>query len=119
MIVDLSAIALDAPVKWEKVTLAPSQRKAFAKGAAKLRFGEELPFDSELLLQPRRVEDQKVDLWHTFNVVQENLIKGGINYIAHDDEGNSRFAQSRAIKAIDSDVKINTSLWTLAKEYAQ
>lgn len=117
-IADMSSIALDAVSTWPKVILSPAQRKAFAKKALNIRFPEEsAPVEPVALLAPRRDADKGDDLWRTFNVVQENLMRGGLNYIA-EEGGHRRFAQTKAIKAIARDVEINTQLWDVAKSYA-
>lgn len=118
-IADMSSIALDAVNNWSKVTLSPAQRKSFAKKALGIRFTEEkAPVEPAALLNVRRDADKGDDLWRTFNVVQENLMRGGLNYIAEEPDGRRRFAQTKAIKAIARDVEINTQLWDLAKTYA-
>lgn len=51
----------------------------FSTQAHELRFSDDanLVIDPQNLLIPRRREDIKRDLFSVFNVVQENLIKGG------------------------------------------
>lgn len=96
---------------WSSIMLSQEQRMAFALNAAKLRIEsptEEVAFG---VLTPRRELDKRSDLWTTFNVIQENLIKGGIvNPIS------SR--RIMAIRSSEADLKINTELWELGREYA-
>lgn len=78
------------------------------------------------LLKARRDADEGSDLWTTFNRVQENAIRGGL-----DDHRPARFDQerqrqvparslrTRPVKSIDGDVKLNKALWTLAEELAK
>ena len=37
---------------------------------------------------PRRTEDEGQDAWSTFNVVQENLLRGGLRYVT--EQGRNR-----------------------------
>ena len=65
-------------------------------------------------------EDRSKDLWTTFNVVQENIIKGGLHAVKYNEGIPVRNVSSRSVKSIDGDVKLNRALWTLAqglKEY--
>lgn len=97
------------------ITLDRQEQKAFADAALMIRFDVETPaaapVTAEQLLQVRRCEDDKQDLWSTFNRVQENAIKGGL-------QGRTASGQRRATRAvtgIDSDVKVNRALWQLAE----
>ncbi|HCT52608.1 MAG TPA: hypothetical protein DF712_09120, partial [Balneola sp.] len=58
--------------------LSKKERSDFALEALSIKYPkkEQLPFDSDLLLTTRRVEDEGHTLWNTLNVIQENLIKG-------------------------------------------
>lgn len=97
---------------WNSLEMTPKQRHKFAADALKLRAGEErLLEDYEILsvLEPKRKEDSQPTLWQTFNVVQENLIKGGFMM-------NNRTA--RGITNPVQDMVLNKDLWQLAEEYA-
>jgi hypothetical protein len=56
----------------------------------------------------------KPDLWHTFNRIQENSLKG---VRTRDDRWHR--VTSRAVKGIDGDVKLNRALWSLAEKFAE
>lgn len=62
------------------------------------------PYD---LLKPRRQEDDGRDVWTTFNVLQENCVRGGIKM------GKTT---SRPLSNIDVLDRVNTELWDLAEE---
>jgi hypothetical protein len=97
---------------WSNVQMEDDMRRAFAHDAAKLRFGEDvegLDLISAMLLETRRRQDSASDLWTTFNVVQENVIKGGVK------AGKRR---SRAINNIEADRRLNEELFQLAIGYA-
>ncbi|MEA9980016.1 DUF932 domain-containing protein, partial [Pseudomonas sp. RTS4] len=68
------------------------------------------PITPSQLLLPRRREDRSDDLWTTFNRVQENVIKGGLD--GRNKKG--RRTKTRAVNGIDQDVKLNRALWKLA-----
>lgn len=93
--------------------LSDDQRLELASRAVDLRFGRPA-LDARTALLPRRTEDDRGDLWSTYNVLQENLVRGGMM-------GISRSAKPRKISAIRgalADMKLNTGLWSLAESYA-
>jgi hypothetical protein len=67
----------------------------------------------EQVLNPQRLEDTGTDLWRTFNVVQENVLRGGL--VRRLPSG--RMSRTRAIGAIREDVRLNTRLWEIAASY--
>jgi hypothetical protein len=109
--------------KMREIALTQNEQGIFAAAARHLRFDEDQEKLVEIgrILQPRRFEDKKEDLWTTFNVVQENLTKGGLRYwtpATRDEEGYhpSRRHTSREVKSINEDTKLNKALWFLAEE---
>ena len=60
---------------------------------------------------PRREQDRCTDLWTVFNVVQENLMRGGFS---NSDTGR----RARAVKNIDKTVTYNQGVWDLASKQA-
>ena len=97
---------------WKQFELSPRAQKDFFADAAKLRW--ESPSDDLVteISQIRRQEDKGLDLWRTFNVAQENLIRGGFR----NGETNRMV---RPISNIQKDVKINSALWDLASTYSE
>ena len=73
---------------------------------------KDLPWTPELFLKPRRLDDNKTDLYTTYNVIQENLIKGGQRVYTNRYERRS----TRGVNSIDGNVKINKMLWQLANK---
>jgi hypothetical protein len=63
-----------------------------------------------------RVEDKGNDLFTIFNVVQENLIRGGATVRTTDENNQERVRKLRKTNSIDTQTKINTGLWELAEE---
>lgn len=116
---------------YSAVTLSPAEQAIFAKAALALRWsgeeGDAAPIKSDSLLVARRQEDMtpaigwnrdrtaKNDLYTTFNVVQENLIKGGIR--GRNSSGSR--TTTREVKAIDTSNSINRGLWILQSEMAK
>jgi hypothetical protein len=97
---------------WNSKLMTDKERYQFAVEALALRMGSDRqPENYEIyeILSPKREADKGNSLWNTFNILQENLIKGGY-------EMNNRVA--RAITNPTQDVKINQDLWQLAEVYA-
>lgn len=89
-----------------------------ARKALELRYPDEetrLDIPAEIILMPRRQEDSKPDLYTTFNVMQENLIKGGVPGRTKDKE----VRLSNPIGAIERHNGLNAQLWTLMDQYAE
>ena len=114
------------------VELTSEEQVAFAKSAYLLKYEENpekrvevdsegnervvepISFNPRHLLTPRRSFDAKGsnNLWTTFNIVQENMIKGQ-KVLANNRRG---LRSLRAIKGINEDIRLNKSLWTLSEE---
>lgn len=93
--------------------LSRDEQGAFARAALALKYDEaEAPVTDGQLLVPRRFDDRKGDLWTTFNVIQENLVKGGLR----GRNRNGKTVTTRPVNGIDSGVKLNRALWLLAEE---
>jgi len=94
------------------IMLSDDEQIAFAKASLPLRFteSEEKPAETAVLM-PRRSADKAKDLWTTFNVVQENLVKGDIPRINR----KGKLTRTRKINGIDGNVRLNKALWTLAE----
>ena len=116
--------ALVAPQDWSSVRLSREEKQVLAQGAHVLRFGDaegetKTPIKPDQLLTHRRSGDLGDDLWTTWNVVQENSIKGGIRALGRDDLGRRRRVTSRAVTGIDQDIKLNKALWLIGAEMAK
>lgn len=77
--------------------------------------------DPSTLLHINRLEDRNSSLWNTFNVVQENAIKGKFQ-IASTSNGYLRRSykdtrKARPVNNISRNVEINTKLWNLAESF--
>lgn len=102
------------------ITLSPAEREVFAEAAIPLRFDTETPpVSSRQVLQPRRYGDNGSDLWTTFNVLQENLVRGGVHFRQRGSNGRMRHGTTREVAGIDGNVKLNQALFTLAEGMAR
>ena len=106
---EVLAAAVDS---MERTRLDRLQQLDFAAQALALRFPKDLPgaVEPSRFLVPRRSEDVGNDLWRTFNVLQENLLRGGIPRRS----ASNRLTRTRCITAIREDVRLNSALWEMA-----
>lgn len=66
------------------------------------------------IMYPKREEDNKNDLWTVFNVVQENFIRGGLEYTS----SRGRKTSLKGLKSIMAVNQVNTKLWDLAEQFS-
>lgn len=103
----------------QRLMLPQPVQQALAKAALTYRFGDEhQPVSESQILSPRRWQDESPDLWTTYQRIQENLMKGGLR--GRNAQGRNQ--QTRAVRGIDGDVKLNRALWVMAEtmlEHAQ
>jgi hypothetical protein len=120
-LIEISPISVRKANEWSEVKLLPEHKQVFAETAAMLKWDKEVidakPFAkiSEGLLNPRRYQDHKDDLWTTFNVIQENMIQGGVRY--RTDAGSRQ--KTREVGSVTENVRLNTSLWALTEKMAE
>ena len=98
---------------WQNIFLPKAVKKKFAEEAVTIRWEDEITAKNmvDSILSPRREQDKGDDIWTVYNVVQENLIKGGFS-------NTHTGRRARAVKAIDKTVSYNQKLWDLAHDYA-
>ena len=125
-VVENAKLALAAPADWAKIKLDRDESLAMAEAARMIRFGDadgnvDAPITAAQLLTARRTEDSdRTNLWTNFNVIQENVIRGGLRGTRIDTEtGRRRRMSTRAVNGIDQDVKLNRALWALASKMAE
>lgn len=102
----------------QAVTLDEGEAQILARAALALKYDDPdkpAPISESQILMPRRYGDRRSDLWMTFNRLQENLIKGGLRGRS----ANGRRQSTRAVQGIDSDIRLNRSLWLLAEGMRQ
>lgn len=100
---------------WKSIRLDADERELFSAAALQIRYPEVAPISATALLNVRRPADRSNDLWTQFNVVQENIIRGGIRGIGN----TSRRMTTRKISSIKEDLKINKALWNLTSGMAE
>jgi hypothetical protein len=66
----------------------------------------------ETIINPLRDGDEDDNLWNTFNIVQEKLIRGG--FIK---QQGRNVRTVKGIQSLNMDNMINTKLWELAETY--
>ena len=97
---------------WTQINLNSVNMKKFAADALLLRINSDRqPDEYEIasILEARRDQDKPNTLWHTYNRVQENLIKGGFQMAER---------QARGITNPLTDMTLNQGLWQLAEKFA-
>lgn len=107
---------IDATETMKETRLSQDEQHVLAEASLVARYGEEeSPVRPDQIIQPRRRDDVGQNLWSTFNVIQENMIRGGLHGQRRNAEGRIRRSQTRAINGIDQNVTLNRALWTLAE----
>lgn len=97
---------------WHQIKLSKYKQTNFAKKALELRLGENhKAYDPKVLLTVNRSMDEGDDLWHVYNRVQENVLRGGWS-----DKDDSR--KIRNLRGITSQRDINMGVWDLAEKLA-
>lgn len=124
-IVERGSTAIEHVNNFRQITLNRDERRAFAAAAIPLRFPVDVetnkvsPVEPEALLAVHRSEDRADDLWTAFNVIQENVIRGGLSYQGRNAQGRRVNRSTRAVRSVDGNVNLNRSLWILAEEMAK
>lgn len=115
--VEIAASTLDRIGTYRSVRLDKATYEKMAAEAAALRFpkASDTKVNPQVLLQPRRREDNVDDLWTTWNRLQENLLKGGVP--GADKNGNVR--PIRPLNQIQKSNDLNRGLWGLLEAYAE
>lgn len=93
--------------------LSEAEQLAFATRALEIRWADPSSRPRLLpakLLEARQAADATPSLWHTFNVVQQATMTGGIVYHS----ARARLVRTRRIQSIREDVRVNCALWQAA-----
>lgn len=124
-VINDSQMVLAKAEAWQGVMLNRDERMALAEAAHTMRFGDPedgeptTPVQPAQLLLPRRREDQGDNLWLAHNVVQENMIRGGIHAVGRNANGQRRRSTTREVAGIDQSVRLNRALWQLSARMAE
>ena len=110
---------------FKSLQLARPEQLLLAQSASLLRFNASQEVDANTLLAARRIEDSRATgndstrcLWIVYNVIQENLIRGGRYINATNALGQRKRRMLRAVNAINQSETINRGLWSLAEQFA-
>lgn len=95
-------------LQYNKIELNPVQKTQFAAKAIEYNWGENSVIEPEMLLKPRRIGDDRNDLFTVYNVIQENLIKGGVEY-----RNGDSVRHTRVVTGVSRDYQINSALWNM------
>lgn len=100
--------------RWQSIQMTEMQRLELASTGAVIRWSEEKAANipPANLLAYHRAADVGTDLWTTFNVVQENLMKGGF-------ATNGKHKTARKIESAIKEWDVNQQLWDVAEGYAR
>lgn len=116
-------LVMETMHSWQDRVLTDAEKAELAERALGIRWNDpqSAPVGPGQLLKPRRYEDSGSDLWTVWNVVQENLLKGGQRdhekaYEAHR-QARRAPGKSKPVQAIDENLRINRALWDLAEEF--
>lgn len=103
---------LNSVQKFQKHQLTDKEIIKFTKDAATVRWGKEMAETINLttMASGTKDEDKKKDLWTVYNVVQNNIITGGI--VINGENGKTR--KSKGLESIPWVLKVNKGLWDLA-----
>jgi hypothetical protein len=100
------------------ITLDEGEQDVLARSALALKYDapdKVTPVTEAQVLTPRRFDDRGTDLWSTFNRIQENLVKGGLNGRS----AQGRRQRTRPVQGIDQNLRLNRALWMLAEGMRQ
>ena len=118
-IVNEAPKAIEQINRFKSIPLTPDEQLAFAAGAREL-MTTSINIEPSSLLQVRRYNDHgskdgSRDIWKTSNVIQENMIRGGVRGV----NANNRLMRTREVKSVQGDININKALWTLTEHLAR
>jgi hypothetical protein len=120
-VIEQSNRALLGVQEWSHIYLSDAQRLGFAESALRARYGDntdDWAVDPRKLLTPRRSDDVGCDLWKVFNVIQENVIKGGLGSYKRLENGRIGYRSVRSVKSVGRNVELNADLWQIAERVA-
>lgn len=88
------------------INLTSKQQRDLAAEIAEIRFEKDKIKTPEALLTLRRYEDSwQPSLYNTFNIIQENMIRGGQRVTDR---------EMCPIRNIDTDIQLNKQMWNIA-----
>jgi hypothetical protein len=100
--------------EFQRLELSSDDQLRFGRAAGLLQWDDVSDELARGLIAARRTEDTANDLWTVMNRIQENVVRGGVEYHA-----TNRKAKTRGIGTIDGDDRFNTHLWSLTERAAE
>jgi hypothetical protein len=101
---------------FRQTELSRREQEAFAETALQVRWDKSQALVTPAaLLTPRRFEDRGNDIWSTFQRIQENMLKGGVQGRTR----NGKRTSTRAVQSVDRNVRLNKALWSLTERMAE
>lgn len=112
---------LSAVDRFSSTQLEDKERKIFGKAILEMRFEEDKGWQIDdnaidSLYTSRRLDDNKKDLWTTFNRAQENLCRHGFHASKKLEDGSIEKRKVQAIKNTFRADPLNKALWSLAEK---
>lgn len=103
----------------KQIELPETRRMDFAERALLCKYHDltRSPVTPKYLLEPRRDADRGNSLWKTYQVIQENTIRGGQRESSRLDNTGRQFGLSIPVTGIDRGRQINQELWDMAVGY--
>lgn len=108
-------VEVETVERWHRKQLTAAQRTEYALLVNQLRWGDAWAVEPEVLLAPRRMEDDDGTLWTAFNRAQENTTRGGQPARAR----SGRRILTQPLTSIAADTKFNETLWRMTDELSQ
>jgi hypothetical protein len=109
-VIESTPALIDRVTTLQTKELDPARQLKFAQNVLKLS-PTRMTVEPSDLLSPRREEDMPTDAWTVMNVVQENVIRGGVTAI--DRRGSTR--RTSSISDVERSLQINRAVWDLAE----
>lgn len=108
--------------RFTQIELTNEQQIDIANKAATMRLQHVknvTDFDINALLKPIRMQDKGNDAYSVFNVIQEKVIRGGIQYKQFNPSTQfDEFKRTRSISSVSQSVKLNRQLWDMLESVA-
>lgn len=109
--------AVNRANQWKGIALPVAKQLELARRVIEVK--GETRFSPGRILEAQRPEDYAAedgtrDLWTTFNVIQEHLVRGGVPYTSQ----TGRQLKTRPVRSVLGDLNLNRSLWAVASEFA-
>lgn len=105
--------------EFSSVQVSPDNAIEFGRQAL-IHYNSYLPtpraIEPSRVIQPKRYEDKSNNLWGLYNIVQENVINGGI-FLHGRDDTHKRSAKTRPIREITTSTRLNKDLWSLTQKW--